>query len=333
MNWKSVCGAVQGRGHAKKNIPCQDKVARHKGNGVHVIALADGAGSAKFSHYGAEVVVNRIAAFTAENFFDLIAQEDGRKVTQEILSVVAQALTEEAELRGCTLKDLASTLLVAAVDDENFFLAHLGDGVIGYLDDAGLKVASTPDNGEFSNETFFTTSANAAAHMRIYKGKLKNISGFVLMSDGTEQSLYNKRNKTLATGVKRLLHRTCLIDEKILMPQLEEALSSIIALKTQDDCSIALLARTSEQLPPLNKLPLSERHSLYQISGSSDSPKVLKRIRRCDEICILLEEPMILEKLARELYLKPSYVIKKLQPLLKAGVIIKTDKGYKIYGN
>ena len=243
MEWKSICCAVQGRNHAKKNLPCQDKVARREENGVNVIALADGAGSAIFSHYGAQCVVNRATEFISENFFDLIAQEDGRKVTQEILTVLLQALKDEAEICDCELKDLASTLLIAAVGSEKFFLAHLGDGVIGYLDEDGLKVATTPDNGEFSNETVFITSEDAAAHMRIYKGELKTISGFILMSDGTEQSLYNKQKKTLAPAVERLISRTCLVDVEILTPQLEEALKSVVAENTQDDCSIAILAR------------------------------------------------------------------------------------------
>ena len=233
MEWKSICCAVQGRNHAKKNLPCQDKVARREENGVNVIALADGAGSAIFSHYGAQCVVNRATEFISENFFDLIAQEDGRKVTQEILTVLLQALKDEAEICDCELKDLASTLLIAAVGSEKFFLAHLGDGVIGYLDEDGLKVATTPDNGEFSNETVFITSEDAAAHMRIYKGELKTIS----------ESLYNKQKKTLAPAVERLISRTCLVDVEILTPQLEEALKSVVAENTQDDCSIAILAR------------------------------------------------------------------------------------------
>ena len=332
MIWKSVCCAVQGRGHAKKNIPCQDKVARREENGVQVIVLADGAGSASLSHFGAECVVNRIAAFAADRFFDLINKADGREVTQEILSVALQALRVEAELRGCSLKDLASTLLIAAVGGGKFFLAHLGDGVIGYLSDTGLKVVTTPDNGEFSNETVFVTSADAASRMRIYKGDLKKISGFILMSDGSEQSLYNKRNKTLAPAVKRLMHRTCLVDAEILTPQLEEALRSVVAQNTQDDCSVAILARNSEQLPPLKELPLSERQALFQIAGSLASRKVLKKISRCDKICALLKRPLTLRQISRKLHVKPLYTKKKLRRLLTAGVIRKDKARYETLG-
>lgn len=331
MLWKSVCCAVQGRGHAKNNIPCQDKVAKLESNGVSVIVLADGAGSAKFSHFGAECVVNGVAEFIAEKFFDIIAQEDGRKVTQELLTFTLNLLENEANLRGCTIKDLASTLLVAAVSDENFFLAHLGDGVIGYLNDTGLKTVSVPDNGEFANETFFVTSTNAAAHLKIFKGELKSICGFVLMSDGTEQSLYHKRSKTLAPAIKRLMHRTCLVDAEILTPQLEDALNSVVAANTQDDCSIALLARTSEQLPPLETLPLSERQELFKTQGELFFRKVLQKIFSLDKICATLKTPMTVKQLSRHLHLKERFVKKKLQPLIEAGIITRKGAYFETY--
>ena len=44
--WKTLQCAVQGRSHIKTEIPCQDKTFTSIENGVSVIALADGAGSA-----------------------------------------------------------------------------------------------------------------------------------------------------------------------------------------------------------------------------------------------------------------------------------------------
>lgn len=331
MVWRSVCCAVQGRGHKKKNVPCQDKVAKRIGQDVNVIALADGAGSASLSHFGAECVVNCISDFVAENFFDLIAEEDGRKVTKKILSLLIQALNVESRRLNCGIKDLASTLLLAAVSDENFFLAHLGDGVIGYINDSGLKTVSVPDNGEFANETVFVTSDNAASHLRIYKGKLKTISGFILMSDGTEQSLYHKRAKTLAPAVKRLMHRTCLIDDTILTTQLEEALNSVVSANTFDDCSIAILARTSEQLPPLNQLTLLDKLEIYRINGSPIFRKVRQKIFQYDKICEILKTPSNINQVAGKLYVKPIYLKKKLQLLLSAGIIRHNCRGYETY--
>ena len=98
---------------------------------------------------------------------------------------------------NCTVKDLASTLLFVAVKDDKFILGHLGDGVIGYLKNNCLKTASLPNNGEFSNETYFSTSKDASSHMKLAKGSVRDIDGFVLMSDGTADSFYNKKEKKL----------------------------------------------------------------------------------------------------------------------------------------
>ncbi|MDR2522727.1 MAG: protein phosphatase 2C domain-containing protein [Synergistaceae bacterium] len=49
-------------------------------------------------------------------------------------------------------------------------IVHIGDGIIGYLDGAELKIASLPDNGEFSNVTTFVTSNEAAVSMRLFSG-------------------------------------------------------------------------------------------------------------------------------------------------------------------
>ena len=115
------------------------------------------------------------------------------------------------------------------------------------------------------------------------------------------------------------------------MSQLDEALGVVLE-NTQDDCSVAILARTSEQLPPLMKLPLSERKSLYQIEGSSVFRRVRQKISRCDKICAVLEKPKTLRQFARKLRIKPRQAKRKLQRLLNVGLITQTDLGYQTYG-
>ena len=60
--WSYSSCQVQGRGHSKNQIPCQDKTKAIFENGTYVISLADGAGSAKLSHYGAACIVESISA-------------------------------------------------------------------------------------------------------------------------------------------------------------------------------------------------------------------------------------------------------------------------------
>lgn len=324
--WKSVCCAVQGAGHKRNGTPCQDKALAVEGNGISVIALADGAGSAALSHYGAQRVVRDVAEYMEEHFQRFLLCEDGRQVKKELVEMLRRGLAEEASMRNCDVRDLASTLLLAAVTEEHYILAHIGDGVVGYLDGEVLKVASTPDNGEFANTTVFVTSTDALPSMRLFKGELKNKDAFVLMSDGTEQSLYDKDHKTLVAVVKRLMHRTCLVSRKVMETQVEDALSTVIARRTPDDCSIALLARYSGSLRPMDSLDFQERRDLYGLAEAERN--VRRRVSRCD--AILAEgSPCSLKQIARQLHLKPRYAKKYVDRLVSLGLLIQEGGLYR----
>ena len=325
--WKSVCCEVQGIGHKKNNVPCQDKTFELKQNGVYVIALADGAGSACLSHYGAQRVVQDISEYIAAHFHEYINCDDGRKVKKDLLQMIRNSLSEEAQVRECSIRDLSSTLLLAAVDEDNFILAHIGDGVIGYLDGDKLKIASTPDNGEFSNETTFVTSGEALSSMRLFKGELKNKDGFVLMSDGAEQSLYHKQSKSLASVIVKLMHRTCLLDSGTMKSQLKDAFTSVVAKTTQDDCSIAILARPSAILCSIDTLGFKERQELYGIG--EDQRCVHKRVNRCDAILAITETPCSIKQIAKKIHLKPKYARKHIDRLVSLGLLSKKRNHYQ----
>lgn len=322
--WQFVCCEVQGTGHKKTQIPCQDKTFMLAKNGVYVIALADGAGSARLSHFGAERVVRDASEYIAEHFLELLNCNDGRNVKKELLKMLHTSLAEEADARKCNVHDLSCTLLLAAVHQNDFILAHIGDGVIGYLEGNELKVASMPDNGEFSNVTSFVTSSNALTSMRVFKGKLNNKDAFVLMSDGTEQSLYHKPTHKLADVVKKLMHRTCLIDNTVMHAQLTEAFNAVIARNTQDDCSIAILARPSKVLCPVDELSFEERQKLYGISGLGH--RINRRVYRYDAILELAVEPRSHKQIAKSIHLKPRYAKKHIKKLISLG-LLKKQKG------
>lgn len=321
--WKSVHCAVQGVGHRRNGVPCQDKTYQQEENGVHVIALADGAGSAKLSHHGAEVVVRESSAYVLEHFQEWLDCDDGRKPKHALLKMLKTKLEEVAQEHECDIRDLASTLLLAAVDREHFILVHIGDGVIGYLDEGTLKVASMPDNGEFANETTFVTADGASSSMHLFKGVLKDKDAFVLMSDGTAQSFYDKRKKTLTPAIVRLMHRTCLLDRGVMEAKLEDSFSSLISKHTQDDCSIVILARSSAVLRPMAALSFTERQELYGITRLGRS--VRRRVRRYDEILSIAKKPLSLNQIAKKINLRSKYAKRHIDKLLSLGLL--TPKG------
>ena len=324
--WKTISCAVQGTGHLRSNTPCQDKTFELEKNGVSIIVLADGAGSAKMSDYGAERIVHDAAEYTAEHFTEWLTCDDGIQAKRDLLEYLLSGLDDESRIKGCEIDELASTLLLAAVDENHYVLIHIGDGVIGYLDAGRLKVASTPDNGEFSNVTTFVTSKDALRSMRMFKGELKEKDSFVLMSDGTEQSLYHKSSHSLTEAVVKLMHLTCLIRPEQMKKQLEEAFSSVITKNTQDDCSIAIIARLSPKLSSIEALPFEKRRELYGISAEGRNTR--KRVKRFDVILSLAQQPCSLSQIARDIHLKPKYTKKQVDRLIKLGILARNNHLY-----
>ena len=333
--WESVCCEVQGIKHQKNGIPCQDKTFELFQNGVHVIALADGAGSASHSHFGAECVVRTISHLMVKHFQDYIACDDGRKVKEEIIRELRQQLEEEAQNRKCLLKDLASTMLFVAIREDQFIIAHIGDGVIGYLEGKSeLKVASSPDNGEFANITTFVTSNEATISMRLFKGTINNKNAFVLMSDGTEQSFYNKQTNKLANVIVKLMYKTCSLDKKDIKAQLEDSFNSIIIKKTQDDCSIAILARLLSPLCPIEDLPFGKKLDLYGLNKVRHVSR--RRIKNYDSLISYLQEPHDFSSIVKKFRwgknrLRKKYIKNLLVHLLSRKLIKKEEIGKKIF--
>ena len=107
-----------------------------------------------------------------------------------------------------------------------------------------LKTISKPDNGEFSNSTFFTTSIKYKDRLRILKGTLKNSIGFVLMSDGSEESLYDKKMESLSDTNKIIINWLENNSEKSVEKALYNNLEQIISKQTSDDCSIGIMRIT-----------------------------------------------------------------------------------------
>ena len=241
--WNIIQCAVKGRSHEKVNMPCQDKTYALFENDVQTIALADGAGSAKLSHFGAETVTRCICEEMVRGFDDYFNNEDGMTVKQQMIEVIEKRLEQTAKQQECDMIDLASTLLFVAIKDNKFIMAHIGDGIIGYLKQDELKIATHPMNGEFINTTVFTTSMDVVRETRLIKGGVEEIKGFVLMSDGTESSLYNKKDDKFADVVKKIMKMSMKSEIKIVEKQLKQSFENVVSKATVDDCSMIMIVR------------------------------------------------------------------------------------------
>lgn len=323
--WKAAFCAVTGRAHVMVGTPCQDKVCSALRNGVSAIALCDGAGSAKLSHYGAECTAQTVCDYLCAHFDDIYANSDANVVRKALLESILSALTALSQKMQCDIKELASTLLFVAVKNATFIAGHIGDGVLGYLKGDALLVASKPNNGEFVNTTMFTTSSGSASAMRLMKGILGEVHAFVIMSDGTETSFYNKRKGTLAPVLKRLMHLCAWREETVIEAMLQDALSGVMARATGDDMSIAFLVNT-DKFPLFYEL--SKENKLAMLSIKRKIPN--RCIKHYDDILSCLSQPMTLYKMQRKIHLKPSRAQKYADRLAQYGIISKIGDVYYI---
>ena len=323
--WNTIQCAVQGRSHIKSDTPCQDKTYSVIVDDIQVIALADGAGSAKLSHCGAETVTKYICWELAEKFQDYFLDNNGAAVKQRLITGVVKSLSEKAKQLECEIKDLASTLLFVAIKDEQFIIGHIGDGVIGYLKNNELKIASKPENGEFVNTTVFTTSKDAIMTMKLIKGTLGQIRGFVLMSDGTEASLYNKKEQRLADVLKKVMQMSVTLSPVKVQEQLQHSFENVISQATTDDCSIAMLVKDCDEFKGYMNLSTAQKCEMLKINNKAAK----KQVRRYDSILVFMLTKQSLAQVARHIYLKNKYAKKYVNKLCELNLIEKKGNCYQ----
>lgn len=322
--WNVIQCAIQGRGHIKSNTPCQDKTYSMVTDTMQVIALADGAGSARLSHYGAETVTKFICSELTDKFDVYFDDNDGAAVKQQIIEGVLKSLNETAKQLECEIKELASTLLLVAVKNDQFIIAHIGDGVIGYLKNNEMKIASQPENGEFVNTTVFTTSKDAIMTMKLIKGSLGEIQGFVLMSDGTETSLYSKKERKLADVLKKIMQLSTIISVDKVQEQLKQSFENVLINATTDDCSIAILVKTNDAFKGYLRLDNEQKRELLGINSNTSK----KARRRYDDILVYLQDKQSVSQVARRIHLKPKYTRKYIEKLCILNFIEKNGSCY-----
>ena len=323
--WNSVQCAVQGRGHIKSNTPCQDKTYYLNENDTSVIALADGAGSASMSHFGAELVTQKICRLLTQQFDIYFNEEDGVAIKRVIVGTLLEGLGKLAQDLDCEVKDLASTLLVAAVKNGKYIILHIGDGVIGYVKNGELKIASHPENGEFVNTTVFVTSKDALSTMKMMKGQLNGITGFALISDGTEASLYNKREKSLAPAFKKIMDLSKIMKADCLQNEMERSFENVIKNSTTDDCSLIILVEEDYSFPGYRKLSEAQKRDFLSLSGSLC---VGKRLKRYDDIIDYLENPKDLFQVSKHIHLRKKYCRKHIDYLMSKNFVIAQKGKY-----
>jgi hypothetical protein len=183
VSWRALGASVAGAGHRARGTGCEDAAAFDVGPPL-LLAVADGAGSAPCAARGSSAAV-AVA---------LAALRAGATVGDALLCA-REALEDLAVADGVALGDLATTLLVARVDEGVVETAQVGDGAVVLRRDGAYEVPAPDAKGEYLNETCFLTSSSWRASMRSASVSAEDVDGVAAMTDGLQLVAFE-----LATG-------------------------------------------------------------------------------------------------------------------------------------
>jgi len=193
--WRIYAASAIGKGHIDGGLPCQDACEHTCRNGRLVAVVCDGAGAASSSAIGAKECATGVCEFLAA-----LAGEPAAAGELPMIEQAIEAARVEIDRRALELvlsaRELACTLVGAVLFAQGGCLFHIGDGMAVVELTDGTTILSTPENGEYANETYFVTNEDWRAHLRItpFTGQIRCLA---LMSDGAMPFVINREKTDL----------------------------------------------------------------------------------------------------------------------------------------
>jgi serine/threonine protein phosphatase PrpC len=190
--WRVAAASVRGTSHEKLGTVCQDaSFWQVAADNTLIAAVADGAGSATHGHVGARLAA-RSAVETLRAHPDLASLEGAhldaaRPVLEAALLEARHDLIKEAHACGLKPRDLATTLILVAASTRGIAGAQIGDGAAVIQTESGNLIAlTTPDTGEYTNETTFLVSPGALERAQ-YFACIEAPGRLALFTDGLQR--------------------------------------------------------------------------------------------------------------------------------------------------
>lgn len=243
--WCTIVASARGKRHEASNHHCEDVVGRSVHRGVHVIALADGAGSARLAREGAAIAVNAAMQHVSKRFAQLAlfpSLVDRHRVIEQVRS----ALVQEAKRREVQIGDLACTLLLAASDGQTLIVGQIGDGRVAVRSAVSKAWCSAfePSRGQHVNETYFATSSSYLDKFEFAVLPAGKFDACILMSDGAEASLFNRGRQEYAKAMDTMASWVMQFPQRKVEEAIGNELARLMTTKTFDDVSVAMLVRS-----------------------------------------------------------------------------------------
>ncbi len=232
--WRAVAVSKIGAAHVEADMPCQDACRYFIDSSALIACVADGAGSARFSHRGSQTAADEFVV-TA---WDLICE--GSDLSDAALKAFDKARKAVHEIASDNPRQYATTLLGVIATNDTLAAVQVGDGAI-VVDG---KVAMDSHSGEYANETSFITQPDTKPMTFRSSGEVSRVA---ILTDGLENlALENNGYQRVPHGgffdpLYEWLKQT---DESARSSQLGEFLASDrVRSRTTDDVTLLLATR------------------------------------------------------------------------------------------
>ena len=256
--WRSVQATVPGVAHRVSGGECQDACAVQTltlsdGSPVLALAVADGAGSATRSREGAERACQTLLAECAAWLAQTTETDWNPAQAKSWLERIQTVLKQQATDVALPVREFACTLLGAVIAADRALFLQIGDGAIVINTGEGYRPVFWPQGGEYPNETFFTTDANAAENLECVL-LTDPITEVALLTDGLQPlALHYQSRQAYEPFFRPMFQRLRDYPETGCWLELAAALerfldSPAVNQRTHDDKTLILASRPS--LPP-----------------------------------------------------------------------------------
>ena len=245
-----------GAAHLRDGTPNQDSVVvalpfLGRLGPAAVMAVSDGAGSAKYSQHGSRAAcIAGVASLSRQldrNPAIAVKEHLMRSALQRAVRSARRSVIETAQrshrTSGLTnVNEYACTMMLTLSGPRLVGVAHVGDGCVVAGDGEEWRLLSAPDNGEFANETRFLTNPRNLPRVTVASGS--EISCVAVITDGLQDvalSHGSVPHERFWTPLYRALNRISSTNPHTVLDSLLRKVAD--AGKATDDCTIAVSVR------------------------------------------------------------------------------------------
>jgi hypothetical protein len=193
--WRILGASVIGNDHIRGGLPRQDGLRVVLVADWVVLAVADGAGSARASDQGAQVALDaateQAAMLLSDEEYSLLPVE---QLLARVFAWAGKRVMEHAAAARRPTRDFDTTLAVALIGPTLAGFGQVGDAIIAVETVEGdVEGVAVGDRGEYVNETYFITRDRELSQLSTASRFTSGLRGVVLSTDGLERVAVQRR--------------------------------------------------------------------------------------------------------------------------------------------